>query len=70
MTRTSRRGVLADRGWRGPDLAGRLEHRVWPSCLDDAEQTQAIDRSHRIGSRTGHRVRIIAAQTSNARSPG
>src|SRR5436305_988778 len=51
------RGVLADLGWRGPESAGRLEHRASRAVLD-RRRTDPGHRPqppHRAG-RTGHRV--------------
>src|SRR5208282_998486 len=51
------RGVLADRGWRGPESAGRLEHRAGRAVLDRrrADPGHRPQPPHRAG-RTGHRV--------------
>ena len=51
------RGVLADRGWRGPESAGRLEHRAGRAVLDrrGADPGHRPQPPHRTG-RTGHRV--------------
>ena len=51
------RGVLADGGWRGPESAGRLEHRAGRAVLDrrGADPGHRPQPPHRAG-RTGHRM--------------
>jgi len=56
------RGVLADRGWRRPESAGRLEHRAGRAVLDrrravPGHRPQPPHRTDRTGHRVAHHRR-------------